>query len=167
MVKRSKNPAEQPWSKPHDTRWHGSLRNRHIKNPAGQPWDATVDLDVQIESGYQRGARGQAEVDRVRMEDFDIAEVVIEENDEAGARCLVYLSARLMVRADVEIEPEQIGEDDWDPGHRGIHDLVVSADMAATIVAKVAPDGSVELSGAGLDGEKVFITWDEIERQID
>ena len=50
MVKRSTNPAEQPWSKPHDTRWRVSLRKRHIKNPAGQPWVKPWH-DVIVESG--------------------------------------------------------------------------------------------------------------------
>ena len=129
-------------------------------------WDAAEYLDVRIEGGYQHGSRGVAEVDRVRMEDFDIVEVVIDDIDEAGARCLVYLSARLQIRATVTIEPEQIGEDDWDGGYHGVNDLLVSAPLVATILARVAPDGSVELSGADLNGEKVRISWEEVDDQI-
>lgn len=125
--------------------------------------DDAEGLDVQISRGYVGGARVDVEVRTVKLDGFDVTDLVIDTLVEDTVSATVFAWCELELRVVVEQE----GGNDWDYRSRHEQRLTISQELTATVGATVAKEGDVDLFEAWFDDRRVHVSWREVEREID
>ena len=125
--------------------------------------DDAAGLDVQIERGFVGGGRVEIGVRTVKLDSFDVSDVVIEALEGGVVSATVYAWCELQLKVLVEQEPAQ----DWDSGSRHEQRLTVSHELTAQVGANLGPDGDVDLFEARFNDRHVQIAWSEVQREIE
>jgi hypothetical protein len=125
------------------------------------------DLSVTVETGYRNGARINVEVETVTSDEVVIDEVIVEGFDGTSMTCYVYFSANLFLQAQVEQEPVQYSDNEWDSGYQHRQTVSVWQTLSATVTASPVSDDEVDLEDVYLHERRLEIPWRDVAREIE
>lgn len=125
-------------------------------------------LKVSVNPGYIEHALVTVDVQDVEMIDAEIEDVTVFKFEANVMECAAWLYCELRLRADVDQEAVQHGEDDWELGWHHTQTIRARVPLPATVTARLvsADPIKIEIEEVGLDENRVRIDWDDVAREL-